>query len=254
MRHPSHDPKRAFPEPLLGGLTVSRPRSSVAVAALFLALAHPLAAQDAESKMPKDMVRADGMKIPSRTQALPRATPKRDTPPDPEFWTQRDLAREIAESAKAGSLPLIPVHESVTVIEDFVRLASGWQAYGFIVAPRARLQFTLQGPRPGWCRLLEVDMEGRVRHQEVAAEPSKAATLTITNAEDHARVAYVVVDDPGKLTGAETPFHLAISHNWETGKADLRGARFSVGVWAAQPGIRNNVLRQPPPAPSPQAP
>ncbi len=239
VRHSSRDATHQFPLALLG---------------LLLALATPAAAQDAEAKMPKDMVRADGMKVPARTQALPRATPRRETAPDPEFWTQRDLSREIAESAKAGSLPLIPVHESVTEIEDHVRLASGWQAYGFLVAPRARLQINLQGPRPGWCRILEVDAEGRVRHQEFTIDPAKPASLVITNPEDRARVAYVVVDDPGKVTGPESPFHLAIGHNWETGKADLRGARFSVGVWAAQPGIRNNLLRPPAAAPSPHVP
>ena len=240
MRHSTRDATHPFPQVLLGFL---------------LALAPPAAAQDAESKMPKDMVRADGMKIPARTQALPRATPKREALPDRDYWTQRDLSREIAESAKAGGLPLIPVHESVTEFEDFVRLASGWQAYGFLVAPRARLQITLRGPRPGWCRILEVDAEGRVHGPGVPEDASRTAPLTITNAEDHARVAYVVVDDPGKVTGPESPFHLAISHNWETGKADMKGARFSVGVWAAQPGIRNNILlHRSPAAASPQVP
>jgi hypothetical protein len=200
-----------------------------------------LSAQDGESKMPKDMVRSNSQQIPGKGMGIPRATAQRTEAPDAAFWQKRDIPREIRESSFSGALPLIPVHERVTSFRDFVKFASGWQVYGFAVPAGGRIQWTLTQPREGWFRFLVVDADGAVLSGQIGAvTPGSRPMAGFNNERSRPTVAYLLVDDPGRISSATALFEISVNRSWETGKADLSGARFSRGVWGAIPGIAEN--------------
>jgi hypothetical protein len=156
--------------------------------------------------------------------------------PDVAFWLERDLMTEIRRWSRSGFIPVHPVGEGVQELSDYVQSSGGWRAYGIAVPAGGIAMMEVQHPKSAWFRLLIMDKWGRYQ-PGMRAEAFTPSPLKVgyQNLGKEAETVYVVVDDPGRWSGAEEPYTLLIQRDWRPADTDLKQVKTAVGLWGDNP-------------------
>lgn len=172
-----------------------------------------------------------------RTVISPRPmVQRRVDPPDPTYWRlrHRDISREIQWMARSGFIAMRPILEDVNELTDFSQYPAGWRGYGFAVPPGEKIHIRLHHPNEGWFSLRMMNKWGELEPGMLQnLIPTGNPEVSYKNLTKKARAVYMLVDDPGWMSGKDSTYKLVITRSWDPKqKKDTSLVPLVDGVWA----------------------
>lgn len=162
----------------------------------------------------------------------PRAWERCTIQPTPQVWQRRDLMAEIQSMARRGFIAVHPVGEDIDELLGVSDFPSGWKAYGFAVPPGEKIHIRLTHPNEGWFRLAMVNRWGGLEKGMLQnLIPTGNPEVSYTNYFKEPRCVYVIVDDPGWMSGQANPFKMTVVRSWDPAKKKI-DAPVVTGIWA----------------------
>ena len=168
----------------------------------------------------------------------PRPLPRCSAIPNQGYWKHRDrdILAEIQWMARRGSIAVIPVPDDAKGIEGFSPFPAGWRAYGFNVPASGVLHVRLHHPNEGWFSLKLVDKwggqeKGMLQVPIYTGNPE----VTYTNPFKEPRAVFVIVDDPGWMSGEKNLYTLSLEKSWKPSEYLDANKLVAAGIWAVKP-------------------
>jgi len=167
---------------------------------------------------------------PARLRALPRLR----AIPTSYYWDRRYnmIFRDITFISRRGYIPVTAIPSDTYEIVDYASLPAGWRGYGFVVPPGESVRINLEHPNRAWFRLIICDAWG----QPVPGGLSSALAqieprLTYTNPGTEAKAIYLIVDDPGWMSGEGNPYTLELERSWAPLLIPTDQSLIVSGIW-----------------------
>ncbi len=149
------------------------------------------------------------------------------------FWQHRDIMAEIQAMARRGFIAVHPVGEDLSEFTGVSDFPAGWTAYGFRVPPGESIHIRLHHPNEGWFRLAMVNKWGSLEQGMLQnLIPTGNPEVKYTNPTKEPRSVYVIVDDPGWMSGIGNPFNMKVTRSWDPTKKKVDAAPIVTGIWA----------------------
>lgn len=175
---------------------------------------------------------------PGTRTVVPPAWDRCTTLPDDRMWVTRNLFNEIQWIARKGLVPVTEVPPGTEELTDYAIFPAGWRGYGVAIPAGGKLTVELSHGNLGWFRLLAVRRDGTPGPGMLNAMTAhRPVAFTLSNPTGKAGVVYIVVDDPGWMSGKDRPYKLTFKRDWDVAKVDLSGVKVVEGIWGASPSV-----------------
>ena len=175
---------------------------------------------------------------PGTRLVVPPAWHRRTLIPDAGYWGHRDLMAEIRWLSRRGWIPVTALSDGVEALTDFSQQPAGWRAYGLAVPPGGTVQVEVQHEKLGWFRLMLMNKWGQPGPGMLqAAMAHRPVGITYRNPGEEATAIYVIVDDPGWWSDAQSPYTLLVRRDWNPAEVDLSAVKIAAGLWGASPSV-----------------
>ncbi len=175
---------------------------------------------------------------PGTRTIVPPAWERCTVEPTERYWHSRDLFNEIQWMARSGFIPVTPVPAGTDELSDFALFPAGWRCYGVAIPAGGHLTVELSHPNLGWFRLIAVRKDGTpgpgMLHTLATFRP---VAFTLANKTEQAGAVYIIVDDPGWMSGQANPYKLTFKRDWDPAKVDLASVKMVEGLWGASPSV-----------------
>jgi len=134
--------------------------------------------------------------------------------------------------SRRGAIPVVAVPADAAGIEGYSQFPAGWRAYGFLVPPEGKLHVRLHHPNEAWFNLKLLNKwggqeKGMVQTPAVTGNPE----VTYTNPSPESKSVYVLVDDPGWMSGEKNRYTLSLDKSWKASEQQEAGPSLATGVW-----------------------
>ena len=175
---------------------------------------------------------------PGTHVVVPPAWDRCTTQPDDRMWVTRNLFNEIQWISRKGLVPITEVPADVEELTDFALFPAGWRGYGVAIPAGGKLTVELSHPNLGWFRLMAVRKDGTPGPGMLNAMAAyRPVAFTLANPTGHAGAVYLIVDDPGWMSGKDRPYKLSFKRDWDPAKVDLKDVKMVQGIWGASPSV-----------------
>jgi len=153
--------------------------------------------------------------------------------PSVGYWAERDIMAEVQAMARRGYILVHPIPDTVTEFSGVAEFPAGWIAYGFRVAPGGRLHVRLSHPKEGWFRLAMMNKWGVLEPGMLQnLIPTGNPEVSYTNPTQEWKAVYVLVDDPGWMSSAASPFRIKVDRDWGSEVQGQPEIPLATGIWA----------------------
>jgi hypothetical protein len=134
--------------------------------------------------------------------------------------------------ARRGYVAAEPVADGTTLLKNFSKGVSGWQAYYLTVPAGESVHLRLRHPNEGWFRLLMMDKWGQAGRGMLQNRiPKGHPEVSFRNLSKEPQTVYVLVDDPGLMSSEKSPFEVLVTRSWKPGAQPLPPPPKAQGVW-----------------------
>ncbi|MDR2697126.1 MAG: hypothetical protein LBB40_01465, partial [Holophagales bacterium] len=150
-----------------------------------------------------DIPRIPQFQSPDRP-VRPRPLPRLRFFPTFNYWNRRynSIYNDIMFISRRGYIPVTAIPPDTYEIVDYAELPAGGRGYGFVVPPGESVTINLEHPNRGWFRLIICDAWGQAVPGGLSSTlPQFQPRLTYTNPGSEAKAIYLIVDDPGWMSG-----------------------------------------------------
>lgn len=135
--------------------------------------------------------------------------------------------------ARRGSIAVHPVGEGINEFTGVSEFPAGWKAYGFRVPAGESIHVRLNHANEGWFRLSMVNKWGGLEQGMMQnLIPTGNPEVKYANPTDKTRSIYVIVDDPGWMSGNGNPFSMKVNRSWDPAKKKVDDSPIVTGIWA----------------------